>query len=246
MWSFIWHTFFFDPIYNGLIVSASIVPNADVGLAIIVVTIALKVILLPLSIKAAHTQLALRTIEPELNRIKEQYKDNREESARRMMTAYKEAGINPLSSVFLTLLQIPILIALYITVYSGGGVKLPEVNTALLYSFVVPPETLNMLFGGVLDITQKSMWLAALAGVTQYISGVVSLPPMKEKTGTEVNFKEDLMRSMQLQMKYAMPAIIVFAAYAAGSAVALYFIVTNVASVIQEYVVRRHVPNRHV
>ena len=108
MFSYIWHTFFFDPVYNGLVFFIDIIPGGDVGLAIIATVIVVKTILLPLSIKAAKTQRVMREIEPKLREIKETHKDNREAQALAMMTVYREAGMNPFASLFLILLQIPI------------------------------------------------------------------------------------------------------------------------------------------
>ena len=62
MFGTIWHTFFFDPVYNGLIFFIDILPGGDVGLAIICTTVVVKLILLPLSVRAAKTQVAMREI----------------------------------------------------------------------------------------------------------------------------------------------------------------------------------------
>ena len=178
MFSYIWHTFFFDPVYNGLVFFIDIVPGGDVGLAIIATVVVVKTILLPLSIKAAKTQRIMREIEPKLREIKETHKDNREAQALAMMTIYREAGMNPFASLFLIFLQIPIIIALYFAVYSGGGIKLPDINVDLLYAFINNPSVVNMNFLGMIDITGKSVFLAFLAGVTQYYQVKVSLPEM--------------------------------------------------------------------
>ena len=245
MWHLFWHSVFFDPIYNGLIFIASHMPGADVGLAIVILTIIVKIVLLPLSIKAAHTQHAMRTLEPELARIKEVYKDNREEIAKRTMAAYAEAGVNPFASIVLALLQIPVVIALYMSVYGGGGVKLPLINTPLLYSFITPASHLSMLFLGFINIAAKSTVLAAIAGVAQFVYGYLSLPPAAPKAEGTPSFKDDLSRSMNLQMKYAMPLIIMFVAYSATAVVALYLVVSNLMSILQEFVVRSRIPDRH-
>ena len=68
MFNYIWHTFFFDPVYNGLVFFIDVIPGGDVGLAIIATVIVVKTILLPLSIKAAKTQRVMREIEPKLKR----------------------------------------------------------------------------------------------------------------------------------------------------------------------------------
>ena len=237
--NFIWHTFFFDPIYNSLIFFIDVVRHGDVGLAIICTVVLVKTLILPISLKASRTQLAMREIEPELAKIKEEYKDKRELQAMKTMELFKEAEVNPFSSILLLFIQIPIVIALYFSVYTGGGVKLPAINTALLYSFVPTPELANMIFLGFMDITAKSLPLAFIAGVTQYIHTKLSLPPQKEKDhNAEPSFKDDFARSMQLQMRYVMPILIFVVAYTISAAIALYFTISNLMAIGQEYIVR--------
>lgn len=240
MWSTIWHTFFFDPIYNGLVFFIDVVPGGDVGLAIIGITVVVKLILLPLSLKAARTQRLMRILEPKLKAIKEKYKDKREEQARAMMEVYRDAGLNPFASIFLVFIQIPIIIALYLSVFRGGGVPLPDVNIDLLYSFVPTPETVNMLFLGLVDMAAKSLPLALLAGGTQFLHAQLSIPkPEKREKDAAPNFKEDFARSMQTQMRYVMPLIIFFVAYTISASIALYFTISNLVAIAQEYIVRR-------
>jgi len=240
MWSSIWHTFFFDPVYNGLIFFIDTVPGGDIGIAIILITIVVKLLLLPLSLKAARTQRLMRILDPKLKEIKKKFKDKREEQARAMMEAYREAGLNPFASIFLVLIQIPIIIALYLSVSRGGGVPLPDINIAVLYSFIPEPETVNMMFLGLVDMAAKSLPLALLAGFSQYVHAQLSIPkPEAKKDGAEPNFKEDFARSMQTQMRYVMPLIIFFVAYTISASIALYFTVSNIVAIAQEFVVRR-------
>jgi YidC/Oxa1 family membrane protein insertase len=241
MFSSIWHGFFFDPVYNTLIFFIDTIRNGDVGLAIIATVIVVKTVLLPLSIKAAKTQKVMRDIDPKLKDIKERFKDDREGQAREMMSIYKDANINPFASVFLVFLQIPIVIALYYSVARGGGVHLPGINTELLYSFVKVPELVSMHFLGFIDIAAKNIWLAVLAGVTQYIFTHMTLPKMAPRVeGAPSDMKEDFMRNMNLQMKYAMPILIGFIAYTLSAAIALYFVVSNLVAIAQEFYIRKH------
>jgi YidC/Oxa1 family membrane protein insertase len=238
--NFIWHTFFFDPIYNSLVFFIDIIPGGDVGIAIICTVILVKIILLPISLKAIRTQIAMREIEPKLKEIREEYKDKREVQAIKTMELFREAKVNPFSSILLLFIQIPIVIALYFSVYSGGGVKLPDINLDILYALVPAPETANMIFLGFIDIAAKSLPLALLAAVTQYIHTTMSLPKMEaRKKDAEPNFKEDFARSMHVQMKYVMPILIFFVAYTISAAIALYFTISNLTAIAQEYVVRR-------
>lgn len=240
MLSTIWHLLFLDPVYNCLVFFIDAIPGGDVGLAIILATLVVKTLLLPLSLKAARTQYAMRLIEPKLKEIKEKYKDNREEQARATMEIYKDAGVNPFSSIILLFIQIPIVIALYFSISRGGGVQLPEINTALLYGFIPVPDTVSMLFFGVVNIAAKNLPLALLAAITQFIQTSFALPKRKPREkGAKPDFKEDLAHSMQLQMRYVMPLIIFFVAYTFSAAVALYFTISNLAALAQEYVVRR-------
>jgi YidC/Oxa1 family membrane protein insertase len=237
--SFIWHTIFFDPVYNSLVFFIDIIKGGDVGLAIICTVILVKTVILPISLKAARTQFAMRELEPKLAEIKTEHKDNREMQAMKTMELFKEAKVNPFSSILLLFIQIPIVIALYFAVYSGGGVALPEINTTLLYSFIPTPETVNMIFLGFMDITAKSLPLALLAGVTQFFHTHLSLPPAKVRDPkAEPNFKDDFARSMQLQMRYVMPILITVVAYTLSASIALYFTISNLMAIGQEYVVR--------
>jgi YidC/Oxa1 family membrane protein insertase len=218
-----------------------VVPGGDVGIAIILTVLLVKTTLLPVSIKAAKTQKIMREIEPKVKEIKETYKDDKQGQAQAMMEVYRNAGMNPFASIFLVFLQIPIIIALYFSVSSGGGVALPEINTEFLYSFVSAPVDITMNFLGLIDITEKSILLALGAGITQYIFVTLSMPklPPKEE-GAEPNMKDDFMRNMQVQMKYVMPVLITVIAYTISAAIALYFLVSNLISIAQEFYIRKH------
>jgi len=241
MWSFIWHTFFFDPVYNTLVFFINIVPGGDVGVAIILTVLLVKTILLPVSIKAAKTQKIMREIEPKLKELKETHKEDSQARAAAMMLVYKDAGMNPFASIFLVFLQIPIIIALYFSVFSGGGVALPAINVDLLYSFVWTPVEITMNFLGLIDITTKSVWLAIAAGVAQYFQISFTMPKLPPKVeGAEPNMKDDFMRNMQVQMKYVMPVIIGVVAYTISAAIALYFLVSSLIAIGQEFYIRKH------
>jgi len=241
MFNYIWHTFFFDPVYNGLVFFIDVIPGGDVGLAIIAIVIVVKTVLLPLSIKAAKMQRVMREIEPKLKEIKIAFKDKREEQAQAMMRIYREAGINPFVSIFLIFLQIPIIIALYYSVYSGGGIALPAINIDILYSFIAAPSFVNMNFLGLIDITGRSLILALLAGVTQYYQVKLVMPELPPRDPNAApDFKADFGRNMQLQMRYVMPVIIFFIAYGISAAIALYFFVSNLIAIFQEIYIKKH------
>jgi YidC/Oxa1 family membrane protein insertase len=190
--------------------------------------------------KAARTQLAMRLIEPELKAIQEKFKGKREEIARATMEAYRNAGVNPFSSIVLLFIQIPIVIALYFSVSRGGGVPLPGINEALLYHFVHVPDAASTMFLGFVDIVSRNLPLALLAGATQFIQTSIVMPkPKAREEGAAPDFKDDLARSMHLQMRYVMPVVIFFVAYTVNAAIALYFTVSNVIAIVQELIIRK-------
>jgi len=241
MFSYIWHTFFFDPVYNSLVFFIDVIPGGDVGLAIIATVFLVKTILLPISIKAAKTQRIMKEIEPQLKELKVTHKDDREAQSRAMMQIYRDAGMNPFASIFLILIQIPVVISLYFSVYSGGGIALPAINSAILYSWVAEPVTITMNFLGTIDITERSIALAVAAAITQYIVVTLTMPKLKPKEeGAAPDMKADFARNMQVQMKYMMPIIIGIVAYSISAAIALYFLVSNLVAIGQEYFIRKH------
>lgn len=235
------HAVFFLPLYNGLIFLLGYIPWGDLGAAVVLFTIIVKLVLFPLSKRSIQTQIAMRSIEGELAAVKERYKNDREGQARAVMALYKENGINPLSSFFLVLIQIPIILALYYVFYRGG---LPAINANDLYSFVTPPSSVGMHFLGLIDLTKRSVVLAVAAGLSQYFLARFA-SPLPPSGGSGESFKENLARGMNLQMRYFMPIFIGFIAYSLSGAIALYWATSNLFSVGQELYLRRHFRHAH-
>jgi len=230
--SYLYHLFFFDPLYNVLILLFKVFPWADAGIIVILLTILVRLILFPLSRKAVLTQVKMSEISPELNEIKEKYKGNSEEQARRTLALYREKGVNPFSGILVIIIQIPIIFALY-----QIFLHFPEVNPALLYSFVTAPENINSSFLGLIDISAKSALIAVLAAISTYLQFQVSMKGQKEPQGN--SFGDNLTRSMQKQMKYLFPVIVFFISYNISGVIALYWLTTNLFSVGQELFIKR-------
>lgn len=232
-------TVFYTPLYNGLIFLIYILPGHSVGVAVILFTLLIKLILSPLSHKAAKFQLEMKTHEGELNRIKEQFKNDKQAQGKAVLDFYKEKHINPFAGILPLFIQIPIVIALYYVFYKGG---LPVVDTSLLYSFIPIPVPDMHLFG--FNILEKSLVLAILAGAAQFLQAQFAMPPVPPKAETP-SIGNDLARSMQLQMKYVLPIFMGFVAYAVSGAVALYFITSSLFTIAQELIVRRSLAKTH-
>jgi len=233
MISTIWNLIIFRPFYNGLISLISLLPFLDAGVIVVIFTVIIKVILLPLSIKASKSQLQMKSIEKDLNAIKLQYKDNKEEQTKQTLEYYKKNNINPFAGIFILLIQLPIILGLYRVFLKSG---LPTINTALLYKFVVAPQHVNMVFLHLTDIAQKSLVLALLAGITTYFQISLSIGAQKVAGGGK---QGDIASAMNTQMKYFFPVIVVFISYSISGALALYWITSNVFSIAQEYYIKK-------
>lgn len=234
--STIFNNFFYEPLYNGLIVLFDLLPWFDAGVIVVLFTIIVKLVLFPLSKKGVVAQVEMRKIEPDLLKIREKYKDDKQEQARKTMDLYRERKINPFSSIFTILIQLPIIFALYFVFLKSG---LPEINTNLLYSFVPSPDQINMSFLGLVDIAQKSYILALLAGVSSFFQLRFSIPPYKPQKTKEPSFKNELAKSMNLQMRYVFPVIVFFISYNISGAIALYWFTSNVFALAQEIIIKR-------
>lgn len=208
-------------------------PGHDVGLAVVVLTIIVRFILFPLSRKAVQTQIVMKKLVPEVEKIKEKTKDNKEEEAREILALYKKHNVSPFAGFGLMLIQIPILLGLYWVFARGGW---PKIDTTMLYSFVHAPSHLNMMFLGFMDMSVKhNIVLAVLAAITQGIYTRLSMGPRGEKTATEASFSDDLAKSFDVQARFVLPAIIGVISYTIVAAAPLYWTTGNIFMIVQEY-----------
>ncbi|MDD4989573.1 MAG: YidC/Oxa1 family membrane protein insertase [Candidatus Pacebacteria bacterium] len=236
--SVLYHGFFYRPLYNGLVFLIGFIPHGDVGVAIILFTILVRFVLYPLSKKALDSQRKMKELGPQMEKIKVDYKDNKDEQAKRTLALYKDNKINPFSGILFMFIQLPIIIALY-QVFRGDLSK-AVVDGSLLYSFIHIPGTISLHFLGFLDIAKtKNIILALLAAVSQFFQAKYTLPmaiPAKTPDGEtkKASFQDEFSKGMSLQMKYMLPAMIGIFAYGFSGAVALYWITNNLFSIVQE------------
>jgi YidC/Oxa1 family membrane protein insertase len=232
------HAVIYNPLYNGLVFLVGIIPTHDMGIAVVILTIVVRIIIFPLSRRAVAAQLAMKKIAPEVEKLKVKYPDKQEQS-RAIFALYKERGVHPFASFGLVLVQFPILIALYWVFYRSG---FPHVDPALLYSFVHPPAGINMEFLGVVDMGSRSVILAALAGITQFIYTRLAMGPREkvpEGSPVEASLSGDMAKSFDLQARYVLPAMIAIIGFSVAAAAPLYWATSNTFMIIQEYLAGR-------
>lgn len=169
-------------------------------------------------------------------RLIEKHKGDKEKEALETLALYREARVNPFSSILTVLIQLPVLLALYfVFLYEPFS----TVNTARLYTFTPIPLNISLQFLGLISVMGKSLVLAALAGITQFFQAHLALSgTMKPSEGVS-SMQGEFQKVMSLQLKYVFPFLIATISYTTGGAIALYFITTNLAGVLQEWYVRR-------
>lgn len=227
----------YQPLFNLLIWIYDILPVADIGIAIIVLTILIKLALWPLAQKSLKSQKALQEIQPKIDELKEKHKDDKEALAKAMMELYSEEKVNPLSSCLPLIIQLPILITLYRVLISG----LTTENLVHLYSFVPNPGEIHSVFLGIIDLTEVNIYLALLAGVFQFFQTrmLTKRRPPKKLRKKEGAKDEDMLASMNKSMMYFMPIVTVVIGSTLPGGLTLYWCAVNAISVLQQLLIFR-------
>jgi YidC/Oxa1 family membrane protein insertase len=229
------HTLFYQPVYNLLVVVLNVVPLHDIGTAIVIATLIVKVLLLPLNLAALRTQYMMKRVEPEMEKIKKIQKEKPQEASKMMIELYKKEKINPFASLLVVIIQIPVFFALYF-VFSKG--LFSDANS--LYSFVHFPEKLHTLAFGLFDVTKKNVVVAIFAGISSYLLARRQTDSMgAKKDSKDESFQDHFMKSMKVQLLYVLPVIIAVSASVLPSALALYWFVSNMIGYAQDVYMKR-------
>lgn len=226
--------FLYKPLFNFLVLIYNYLPLRDFGLAIIIVTIVIRFLLYPLSVKALNSQRALQKLQPAMKEIQRKYKDDKEKQAMETLELYKREKINPFSGLLLVFAQLPILIALY-KVFAYGLKPEELVN---LYNFVQNPIQINPMFFGLIDLSVSNMVFAVIAGIVQFFQTKMLLPKNQKDKSKE----KDMSEMVQKQMLYVFPFLTVIILFNLPSALGLYWIASGLFSIAQQYILFKKNP----
>jgi len=226
----IYNDIIYRPLLNLLVFFYNVIPGHDIGVVIILVTVVIRLILAPSFHKSLKSQKAMNDLQPKLNDLREKHKDNKEAQAKAMMELYKEHKINPLGSCLPLLLQLPILIGLYqvFRVALGGH------DIAGLYSFIKAPANISAMFLGLVDLSKPSILFGVIAGLAQFWQSKQMMPKTAGQDAT--------MKAMQMQTTYVLPVISIIIAIRLPAGLPLYWIVTTLFAVAQQYYIKRDQP----
>lgn len=224
------HLILTRPLLNILIWFYNIIPGQDMGWAIIALTLLIRLILLPSFQKTLRSQKELQQLQPKLEEIKEKHKDDKEAQTKAVLEFYKQNKVNPLSSCLPLLVQLPILIALYQVFLTGLKGNLgPE-----LYPFIADPGVIHSNFLGLVELGKPNLLFGILAGVFQFIQSKMITPPAVSNNNRTAAI-------MSAQFTYFMPILTVIIAMRLPAGLALYWVVTTLFAIGQQYYIIKKV-----
>ena len=260
-------TLIVQPIFNVLVSIYALLPGHNFGLAVILFTILIRLLLWPLVRKQLHQTKAMRKIQPELKKIKQQTKGDRQKEALLTMELYKERGIKPLASIGVLLLQLPILFALFIGLQRV--IKDPKEIYDFAYPFLQDLSWMQQLHQdihlfdetlfGVVDLTRAAIgnegfYLPALILVAgsafiQYFQSKQLMPQAKDARKLRTILKEagegrqadqsEVNAAVGRSMMYFLPIMVFFFTVGFASALSLYWLVGGLVAFAQQSIILR-------
>ena len=201
-------------------------------MAIIVLTLIVRVVFFPLSIKALVSQRELSKLQPKIKELQERHKGDKQALGQATMQLYKEHKINPLSGCLPLLIQLPVLIALYSALQSG--LKPESLNG--LYGFIGRPESINQVALGFIDLAKKSPLMAIVAGALQWFQMKLSTSGQASSSGSDANSP---LPNMNKQMLYFFPVMVIIIAWNLPTGLTLYWVAATVFSIFEQLYINR-------
>lgn len=233
----LFQTFLYQPLFNIFVGLYNVIP--DIGAVILIVTVLVKAALYPLTTSSIKAQKSLSELQPKLEALKKEHKDNQQVLAQETMKLYKEHKVNPFGSCLPLLIQIPIFLALYWVLQRG----LTSNNFDLLYSFITNPGHINTVTLGLFDLKNPIPVLAVLAGLAQFWQSKMMIKKNPPKNVADSK-EPDMASMMNKQMLYVFPVMTVFIGLKLPGGLTLYwFLSTLLTALQQELVLKRSKKN---
>jgi YidC/Oxa1 family membrane protein insertase len=232
----------YRPLFNSMVFFYNTIPGANIGLAIILTTLVVRILMIPLYRASIKSQRELAIVQPMMKEIQTKYKDDRQKLTDEMMKVYKEHNVNPFAGILLLFVQIPVLIAIY---QVSLNIFTPE-KYAAAYSFITFPESFNPTFWGLINVSDsRNIIFALLVGLSQYYQIKLIMKrtqPAKKKESKKSKKKKDnkpedpdFATTLNKQMMFTMPILVTIFAYTLPITMSLYWITTTLFTIGQEF-----------
>lgn len=216
------------------------------GAALIVLTVLIRLLLLPLTLPALRAAQKIRELQPELEKLKRKYKNDKTRLAQEQLRLYQKHGASPASGCLPQIVQIVILIALYqvFTKVLAGEIG-QDINTSFWYLDLTQPDKINLPFTlKLLNFKIKSLpgILLIATVITQFLTSkemYTSTQATAARAKTTKGEQDDLAAAMQTQMLYFMPLMTLFIGLSFPSGLVLYWLTFSLFMLIQQLVMPR-------
>lgn len=237
----IFDTILIAPLVNALFFIYGIIPGHDFGLSIIILTVLIRLVLWPLANKQLHSQKKMQALQGDIAKVREKAAGDKQKESAMLMELYKEKEVNPFSACLPTLLQFPILIAMFVVFKKATGsisgveqlLYEPVKNLHYIQQVLSGQITFNTDLFGLINMAKPSILLAIIAGITQFAQ-VKMITPKKQKSNVK-----DSQAQMTAMMNYTFPALTIFIAWSLPAALPMYWISTNMVAILQQWLVMR-------
>jgi YidC/Oxa1 family membrane protein insertase len=234
---YLYQQILYRPILNLLVFFYQTIAFHDLGIAIILVTLFIRIILYPFFHTGAKQQMLMQRIQPKIKEIQTKHKDDRDQQAKALMELYKEHGVNPFSGILLLIIQIPILLTFYWVIRSGVG----SAQLTGLYSFIVAPHSINTIFLGFIDLAKPNFILIIAAALAQYFQAKLAIYRAPGSSAGTLSQAEKIAR----QMVFVGPVITILVFYNFPAALGLYWLMTSLFSAVQQYFVNKQLVKKY-
>lgn len=237
-----YNTLLYEPIFNGMIYLYHVLPGHDMGVAIIILTLVIKLILFWPSLVALKAQKKLQDTQPKVEEIRRQYKDNKEVMGKQLMEFYKTNKVNPLSSCLPILIQFPVLIALYrsflhgLQVDSSTGLLNTE-QVQQLYGFLVHVYSVTPIdtsLFGLVNLAAPHNWVLAILAAAAAFFQIKTLQTKRTQVRSAGSKDEDMAATVNRQMAYMIPVVTLIFGYQFPAGATLYWLVSTLFSLVQQ------------
>lgn len=230
-----WDILLYKPILNTLFFFVAKIPGHSLGWAIIILTLLIKIILLGPNQKALKSQKQLQRVQPQLDAIKQKYKNDPQKLSQETMAIWKKHKVNPMGSCLPMLIQFPILIALFYVVRDGLNIIDPSLFYASLRDFNL--QSINPVFLGIIDLTKVNfIILPIIVGGLQFLQIRLSFAKSKSLVA---NGASPMMPMMNNMMQFFLPIMIAVFTASLPAAVGFYWGVSTIFAIGQQLVVNR-------
>lgn len=232
-------TLIVNPLINLVLFFYAALPYHDLGLAVIIVTILVRLLVWPLASKQLHSQRAMQRLAPEIAKLRKKANGDKQKESQMLMELYKEKGISPFASLTPVLIQMPLLIAFYYAlrhaVVAADIAKLaydPIASMPAIKAIIANPETYKTLLFSIVDLAKPSIVIAALAAGAQYIQTKQIMPKKPAD-------KADTAAQVAQISVLLFPFMTFLFAMSLPSALGLYWFVASLVSIFQQHLILR-------